>query len=228
MIEPDDKLIWVPGQLFLSTSASGGTIHVGDPYEVTFRAIYPTNSIVDFPEVGREKDIVVLDRRWNDQLFSDGHTKTEMSLTITSFRLGDHVICTNPVIYRHDGVIETNRFSETTIKVVTSLGADATSEIADIKPIHKLPGRVPPGLWISLLVALVAFLVGLISSRLWKHRKVILPGAPPIPPYVFAFQALEKLKGKGLLEKDECNPFYTELSVILRTYLEGRFSLNAP
>jgi len=33
---------------------------------------------------------------------------------------------------------------------------------------------------------------------------------------------------KGLLEQDECKPFYTELSLILRTYLEGRFSLNAP
>ena len=33
---------------------------------------------------------------------------------------------------------------------------------------------------------------------------------------------------KGLLEKDECNPFYTELSLILREYLEGRFRLNAP
>jgi hypothetical protein len=33
---------------------------------------------------------------------------------------------------------------------------------------------------------------------------------------------------KGLLEQDECKPFYTALSLILRSYLEGRFNLNAP
>ena len=33
---------------------------------------------------------------------------------------------------------------------------------------------------------------------------------------------------RGLLERNECNAFYTELSLILRTYLEGRFRLNAP
>ena len=33
---------------------------------------------------------------------------------------------------------------------------------------------------------------------------------------------------KGLLEQNLCNPFYTELSLILREYLEGRFKLNAP
>jgi len=227
-IEPNDKLIWIPGKLTFGTSTPGGTIQIGDPYKVTLRAIYPTNGVVDFPEIGREKDIVVLDRKWNDQLFSDGHKKTELILTITSFRIGDHVICTEPAIYHHDGISETNRCPETKLTVITSLEADATSKIADIKPVHKLPGRVPPWLWISLLVALIAFLVGLASSRLWKNRAVIIPRTPPIPPHVLAFQALQVLKGKGLLEKDECNPFYTELSLILRTYLEGRFLLNAP
>jgi hypothetical protein len=227
-IESEEKDIWVPGELSFSISTSGGTILVGDPYKVTFTAIYPTNSVVDFPEVGREKDLVVLDRVWQEHPFTNGHTKTETVYTITSFRLGDHVICTNPVLYHHEGITETNRPPDTTISVVTSLEENESGELADIKPIHKLPGRIPDWIWITLLVAAAAFLIGLVTSKLWKHRRQLIPVAPPIPPHILAFHALEALQQKGLLEKDECNPFYTELSLILRTYLEGRFLLNAP
>jgi len=112
--------------------------------------------------------------------------------------------------------------------VESSLSGNATSELADIKPVQKLPGRIPRWIWVALGSAAIAFLVGLITSRLWRNRASLIPSAPPIPPHVIALKALQSLMNKGLLEQDECKPFYTELSLILRTYLEGRFSLNAP
>jgi len=226
-IESAEKDLWVPGELTFSVATPGGTILIGEPYKVTFTAIFPTNGIVDFPTIGREKDIVVLNRSWSAAPFTNGYTKAEATYSLTSFRLGDHIICTDSVIYHHDGITQTNPVSETVLSVVTSLEADASSEIADIKPVHKLPGRIPPWIWMVLGTAAIAFLVGLISSRLWKNRATILPAAPPVPPHVIAFQALTVLKSKGLLEKNECKPFYTELSFILRTYLDGRFKLNA-
>lgn len=203
-------------------------ILIGDQVELTLSATHPTNWTVNLPELGREKDIVVLKRDWETTPLADGHEKNKTTYTITSFRLGEHVISTNAIICDTGSGIITNPFPETMLTVVSSLDENASSEIADIKPIHKLPGRIPAWLWISVLVALVAFLVGLVTSRLWKKRGQLVPSAPPIPPHVIAFHALETLKSKGLLEKDECNPFYTELSIILRTYLEGRFHLNAP
>jgi len=124
-------------------------------------------------------------------------------------------------------VLSTN-FPPVKLRVVTSLKEGASSETADIKPPHRLPGRVPIWLWISLGTALTAFLVGLTTSRIWKNREHIFPSPPPVPPHTIALRALSALKAKGLLEQDECEPFYTELSMILRTYLEGRFRLNAP
>ena len=227
-VEPKD--FWVPNKLSFSISSPGGTIHVGDHYQVTFTAIYPTNGVVTFPEIGKEKDIVVLDRQWQEVPFDleKGHKKEEVKYTITSFRLGEHVICDQPVLYQHEGITETNSVPDDILKVVSSLDEDASSKLADIKPVQKLPGRIPPWLWLTLGIAATAFAIGLVSSKLWKHRETLVPKAPPIPPHIIALKALEALKAKGLLEKDECNPFYTELSVILRTYLEGRFHLNAP
>lgn len=220
--------IFANGKFTCGTSTSGGTILIGEPYEVTLWAVHPTNSVVDFPEIGREKEIVVLDREWNEIVYTNGNKKTELILSVTSFRLGDHLICTNPATLHHEGVSETNCFPDIKLPVKTSLEENASSKLADIKPIHKLPGRVPPWLWITAGTALIAFLIGLITTKLWKNRETILPKTPPVPPHVIAFRALETLRNKGLLENDECNPFYTELSMILRTYLDGRFNLNAP
>jgi hypothetical protein len=203
-------------------------IHVGDPVELVITAVYPTNGIVQLPEIGREKDLVLLKRDWAHESLNGGHTKTSTRYSLTSFRLGEHVITTNDIIYTANETTETHAFPNITLKVETSLPANASTEITDIKPVHKLPGRVPPWLWISVLVALLAFLVGLLTSRKLKNRSIEKPAPPPIPPHIVALQALEALKNMGLLEKDECNPFYTELSLILRTYLEGRFNLNAP
>jgi len=216
------------GELTLQVRASGNSILVGDPYEVTLSAICPTNGRVDFPELGREKDIVVLDRKWSEKLLSDGLRKTELSMKITSFRLGEHPLCTDPALYHHDGVTETNRFPESILSVASSLAPDASSEIADIKPARRLPGRIPLWTWIVLGSAVLAYLIGLATSKLWRHRDILSFAEPPVPPHVIALNALRALQSKGLLERDECNPFYTELSLILRTYLEGRFHLNAP
>jgi len=214
-------------QLTVEYSVDRETIRVGDPVELIVTAYFPTNGTLELPEIGRKKDIVLLRRDWENVPREDGLSQSESRYSITSFHLGEHIVSTGMISCVVGEQTFATNFPQVVLNVETSLDAAATSKIADIKPIHKLPGRVPPWLWISLLVALVAFLVGLVSSRLWKTRSVIISSAPPIPPHVLAFQALQVLKGKGLLEKDECKPFYTELSLILRTYLEGRFNLNA-
>ncbi len=204
------------------------TIHMGDPVELVVTAYFPTNGIMELPEIGREKDIVLLNRDWENMPCEDGLTQSETRYSLTSFRLGEHAVSTNTISCRMGDHTFTTNFPEIVLHVESTLTDRASTEIADIKPMHKLPGRIPRWIWIVLGTAATAFLVGMVSSKLWKHRKTIIPSAPPILPHILAFQALEHLKNKGLLEKDACNPFYTELSLILRIYLDGRFHLNAP
>jgi hypothetical protein len=224
----EEEQEWIPGEPNLFVEVDRSELMVGDPVELSIRTITPANTVIELPEPGREKEIVVLNRSRESTPLADGHVQTDTHYTLTSFRLGKHLLTTQPVIYRQADTAETNDFPEIIIQVISSLGENASSEIADIKPVHKLPGRVPPWLWIAPGTALIAFLVGMITSRLWKKREEILPTAPPVPPHVIAFNALDALKSKGLLERNECKPFYTGLSLILRTYLEGRFRLNAP
>ncbi|MCK4565033.1 MAG: hypothetical protein KAU94_10220 [Verrucomicrobia bacterium] len=215
-------------RLTVEYSIDRETIRVGDPVELVVTAYFPTNGILELPEIGRRKDIVLLNRDWENTPREDGLIQSETRFSLTSFRLGEHIVSTNTISCRIGDHTFTTNFPEIVLHVESTLTGSASTEIADIKPMHKLPGRIPRWIWIVLGTAATAFLVGMVSSKLWKHRETIIPSAPPILPHILAFQALEHLKNKGLLEKDACNPFYTELSLILRIYLDGRFHLNAP
>lgn len=220
--------VYPQDRLTVEYSIDRENIMVGDPAELIVTAFFPTNGTLVLPEIGNEKEVVLLKRDWANIPREDGLTQSESRYSITSFRLGEHMVSTGMISCAVGEETFATNFPQILLKTESSLPEDASSAIADIKPIHKLPGRIPEWVWISVGAALLAFLIGFITSKLWKNRETIIPSAPPVPPDIIAFAALDALKKKGLLEKDECNPFYTELSLILRTYLEGRFQLNAP
>lgn len=63
-----------------------------------------------------------------------------------------------------------------------------------------------------------------------RHKKdapVIVPKAKPLPAHVVAMQALEALADKKLWQNGHDKQFHTELTDILRQYIEQRFSVPA-
>ena len=84
--------------------------------------------------------------------------------------------------------------------------------------------------WWCLLGALILFAIGsLIFYKQYKKkgRLPFLPKAKPVPPYQLAVSELEQLRDRHLCENGEFKQYYTELTDILRKYLEGRFGINA-
>ncbi|MBN2684018.1 MAG: hypothetical protein JXR40_01950 [Pontiellaceae bacterium] len=215
-------------QLTIEYSIDRDALQVGDPVELSVTAYYPENGVLQLPLIGRGKEIVQLKRESDSSLREDGLKQSTTHYRITSFRLGDFPVSTNSITCAVGEQILSAPFPEAVLHVKSSLPADASDKLEDIKAARKLPGIIPRWVWIVLGAALVAFLAGLVTSRLWKKRKQRVPEPPPLPPHVTALNALQALWNKGLLEKDECNLFYTELSMILRIYLDGRFRLNAP
>lgn len=224
---PEEPKVYPQDELTVEYTIDRDTIMVGDPVELVVTAYYPTNGTLELPEIGYEKDVVLLKRDWNEVPREDGLKQSESRYSITSFRLGEHLISTGTVFCTVGNQIFEQEFPQVMLNVQSSLTDASGTQLADIKPVHKLPGRIPRWVWIVPGAALIAFLVGLITAKVWRNREKLIPSPPPIPAHVIAFHALEALKNKGLLEKNECNPFYTELSMILRNYLDGRFALNA-
>lgn len=225
---PEKEKAFPQNQLTIESAPIPESIQIGDPIELTITAYFPTNGVLSIPELGRKKDIIVLNQEQEKIERTDGLIQVNTQVSITSFRLGNHALTTAPITCQLGETTLSVPFPETTIQVTSSLTAEDENKMADIQPVHQLPGHIPNWLWIALGTALLAFIIGLITSKLWKHRETLIPPPPPIPPHVIALKALKELKEKELLEQNLCNPFYTELSLILRTYLEGRFKLNAP
>ncbi|MCP4652050.1 MAG: hypothetical protein GY858_01520 [Candidatus Omnitrophica bacterium] len=95
-------------------------------------------------------------------------------------------------------------------------------ELKDIK------GPINFGLNYAWLIALIILAVigVVVFFIIKKHRKKEKPLdiKPKIPAYVLALEALDRLKNKNL----SVVPYYVELSLIVRTYLEDRFDIRAP
>lgn len=102
-----------------------------------------------------------------------------------------------------------------------------TNTLNDIRDIKGLV-PVPPAWW-PLWVALGVLGLALLGWWLWRrHRRAsaepIRVAAPQPTPYDLAVAALDRLRAANLAVE----PFYTQLSAIVRQYIEGRFGLHAP
>ena len=97
-----------------------------------------------------------------------------------------------------------------------------------MEDIHDIKGFVPvphTGLWLSLLGLVLALVIGWIW---WRKRRrsagVDTPVVPPPTPLEIALAALQELRLASLPVEE----FYTQLSAIVRQYLENQLQLRAP
>lgn len=143
------------------------------------------------------------------------------------YSTGTHVIPPVQVQYRRiDGgewkVAETSQIPVE----VGSVLAGEEKDIHDLKGLAAFGAGMTP--FISLLVAV---LIGAgIILFLWikKRRALAAEQAVIRTPYEIAFGQLMELKRKDLPGHGQIKEYYTELSDIIRHYLERRFSFKAP
>ena len=107
--------------------------------------------------------------------------------------------------------------------------ANPYGEIKDIKPIIEEPIKLSD--FLPYLIAILV-LVALISAIFHFLNKRNQPEAPPepevwIPAHQTALADLTALKGEQLWQNGEVKQYQTELTRIIRQYLENRFEINA-
>jgi len=113
------------------------------------------------------------------------------------------------------------------LNVVLDLPAGHSPRVAEALPPVKLPGvpawAIGGGIVLGLLLLLAGYL-------LWKRRRKpdLAVVAPPRAPDAVADEAFASLRARLPRTADDVPPFVTELSDVLRTYIEDRFGVRAP
>lgn len=132
--------------------------------------------------------------------------------------------------------IDTFRSNPIVLKVYTA-DVDTMTTVHDMMP-YAVQKRhfwdwVPDWLynyWWAYLLGLLAIAGGIaayIIRRKGGLGQMLATPVKPIPPYEKAITQLNILRTRQLCEKGQEKEYYTELTEILRQYLEGRFGINA-
>jgi hypothetical protein len=160
----------------------------------------------------------------------------KQTITITAFDSGSYAFPAIPVFSIDSQVVaQTNPlFFE-----VTTIAVDTTAAIKDIKDISKIYFTFHE-LWMyvkeyALFIIVGLLVTGLIVYAIWRYIKkkralkplpVVKP-KPKIKPHITALKELEKLRQKKLCEQGRTKDYYTELTDIVRKYMDDQWNIGA-
>ncbi len=158
----------------------------------------------------------------------NGKISITHSMDITTFSTGTQTIPSLTLAFQGpDGTPAETKTEEVKIEVRSLL-----MEKGDEGGLRPLKGlyNFPSYLWLWILLALLAAAGG--AYWIWKHYKkralqLGVAQGPPKPPEQWAWENLHKLEDSDFIEQGKVKEYYSELSFILRGYLERRYQVSA-
>jgi hypothetical protein len=114
--------------------------------------------------------------------------------------------------------------------IVKAIEVDTTANIKPIKDILEVKVVNFTPLYVFLIINLiiaVAFIIYFFFIRKEKTTPVVKPTGPQQSLYEITKEQLQLLESKKLWQQEELKLYYSELTDILRIYIEKRFSINA-
>ena len=158
--------------------------------------------------------------------------RIEQKFLVTAFLDGQHTV--GPFKFEANTA---NFYTDSLTFQYELTEVDTSLDIKDIKDIEAVQYGFVDFIkdnWKSIvgIVALLAILVAAIiffirRKRNAKPAQVIQPIAKVIPPHVEALEALAKIKSSKLWQHSEPKEFYSQLTDIVRTYIEKQFQVHA-
>jgi len=210
------------------------TIRIGDQTKLFLSVHQPIREHVTFPKLTDTvtAKVQLISTNKPDTIFdqNDHNLATvTQSYTITSFDAGTYTIPPF-TISTTGGALKTN---ELTLQVQT-VKVDTTKAIYDIKQplavsysfIDWLRDNWPIVLMVFAGVLIIAGLIYYLLNRP-KQEPVAQPAKPSLPGHIIALTKLNELHEKKLWQQGEVKLYYSELSDILRDYLENRYRIKA-
>lgn len=215
----------------VGAALSQAEMQIGDQVTLTITASYrPPVEVksIGFDILNREPRLEVLRAQRFEREGEDGLRIAEVEIRLTSFDSGYYFIPPVPVAYEKNGEPDTARTNELALAVKTIPGTADSLQIQPIKGIIEEPPNfrdfLPYFIGLLALLALVALFFYL------RRRKQPPPPPPPprrAPAHLLALEQLGRLEKRKLWQQGAVKEYHSELTRILREYLERRYDIVA-
>jgi len=201
---------------------------VGDAITVHLDVIHPKGATLKLAVGDSLEGFSVLDRT---PFTLNGEAASSASLVVAKYDSGTAVLPPLEVLYSLPGDTSLRRAATNPLLLtIHTLAVDTSQAYKDVKPLLTIPitlAEIVLYLGIVLLVAALAYF----GYRYWKKKQQKITGEvyvpPPRPAHIIALEELAVLKEKRLWQQGFIKHYYSEVSEILRRYIENRFKLMA-
>ena len=217
------------GQQFgARASVDSNSYLVGDPIIVHLDVTHPQGATVSLAVGDSIDGFLVLN---HTPFGSTGETSSSASLVIAKYDSGTAVVPPVEVLCSVPGdTALLHAMTNPLILSIRTVRVDTSQAYRDLKPPLSIPltlGEI--ALYAGIVLAVAALIYA--GYRYWKKRQKKVTGEvyipPPRPAHTIALQELAVLKEKKLWQKGLIKQYYSEVTEIIRRYVENRFKLMA-
>jgi hypothetical protein len=212
------------------TEVDTTAITLGDRVYLTVTVEHDAGTTVIWPDSLDLGPFEVLGATVQEPERLNGRLWSGARLTLTAFQLGELEIPSFAVRVVGPDSTSASDLSTRALSVsVASVGRDESGDIREIKDPLSIPRN-----WLLLWPWAVGA-AGL-AAIYWLFRRyrasrqpvtVQVSQKPARPPHELAYEALDRLEQAGHLDRGEIKTHYIEVSDIIRTYIEGRYGVEA-
>lgn len=207
-------------------------IRIGEHVKLHYEVQQEIGDMVSFPMFSDTvvKGVELVENAIYDTVdLNDGRIQVNIDYLVTSFDSGFYYIPALPFECQGDTIMSRALgLSVTTVDVNPE-----TDDVKDIKPIMSAPFSWMEFLtWTGMaigVIAALALLAFVLMKYVFKKKVPFIDHEPEplLPPHVVALKRLEQVKEEKMWQNGKIKEFYTEITDIIREYMDRRFGINA-
>lgn len=204
----------------VKSSIDNTTIKIGEQITYQVEVEADTTAVVVFPEGQTFLPLEMIESYKIDTTLENAKYKLIKKYGLTQFDSGKYTIPRQKIIIDSKTI-----FTDSLKAEVNNIAIDTTKQgLYDIKPIIKVE-KTAGNWWKYVLIAVVIVLLiaALLYWFIWRKNPLTEEEEIALlPPYDRAKLALQKLDDSDYLENAEIKEYYSELTFIIRKYLDEK------
>ncbi|MGC4056778.1 MAG: DUF4381 family protein [Chitinophagaceae bacterium] len=214
-------------QITVAAKTDAQQIVVGDQLRYFITVQTQKGNAVIWPKIADTFNSLEIVEKSKIDTGTDGNNVTyKQRLLITGFDSGSFAI--PRLIFSVKGTTDTF-FTDSFRIAVNTVPVDTTKPFKEIKGLEEVQTSWRDYIWMIVGILITVIIIVLVTLYFARRKK---PAKPVIPAKTETFseralRLLAELDARQLWQQDKPKEYYTELSDIVRQYIEARFQTNA-